>query len=227
LLSGTAEPFWPHFVLLSVSIIAAFAVGFGILLESPKYSAAVHRVATWLVLGGIAVESACTVFLFVFDERISDAQQSKIAALETRLAILYEGAEQRQLKPEQVSSIVSDLVGKIPPLNILRTRDPEASQFAVDIFLNLAQGGLPIGIIDEDSETKYFGFSDAPLFLYCTDREAGPLVVKAFMKAGINIAWGDKPSQFAPSQPANTIYVSLKAPLFFGMPAWALEQPKK
>jgi hypothetical protein len=66
--------------------LAAFTVGAGILLESPKYSATVHKVATWLVLGGIAVESLCTVLLFVVDERISNAQQSKIIALETRLA---------------------------------------------------------------------------------------------------------------------------------------------
>jgi hypothetical protein len=71
-LSGTAEPFWPHLLLLSISIAAAFTVGAGILLEAPKYSAAIHRLAIWLVLGGIAVESVCTVFLFVFDERISN-----------------------------------------------------------------------------------------------------------------------------------------------------------
>lgn len=85
-LAGTADPLWPHIILLSVSIIAAFTVGAGILFESPKYSAAIQRLATWLVLGGIAVESLCTVFLFVFDERISGAQQSKIIALETEIA---------------------------------------------------------------------------------------------------------------------------------------------
>jgi hypothetical protein len=56
------------------------------LLERPGYSAAVHCIANWLVLGGIAIESLCTFSLFVFDERISDAQQSKVIALETRLA---------------------------------------------------------------------------------------------------------------------------------------------
>jgi hypothetical protein len=100
--SGEAEPFWPHVVLLLVSILAAFTVGFGIILESPKYSAAVHRLATWLVLGGIAVESLCTVFLFVFDESISSKQQSTIIALETRLAPRAISSQQRDRITEKM-----------------------------------------------------------------------------------------------------------------------------
>jgi hypothetical protein len=59
--AGEAEPLWPHVILLSVSIFAAFTVGAGILLESPKYSDAVHRVATWLVRkrGAEALEIVC------------------------------------------------------------------------------------------------------------------------------------------------------------------------
>jgi hypothetical protein len=85
LLPDTAWPFWPHVWLLSVSILAAFAVGAGIIFESSEYTAATHRVAKWLVLGGIAVESLCTVWLFVFDEGISREQQEKIIALELKL----------------------------------------------------------------------------------------------------------------------------------------------
>jgi hypothetical protein len=57
-----------------------------IVFESPKYSESIHRVATRLVIGGVAVEAVCTIFLFVFDEGISNAQQAKIIALESRLA---------------------------------------------------------------------------------------------------------------------------------------------
>jgi hypothetical protein len=78
--SGGFEPFWPHFVLLTLSVLASIAVGAGIIFERPKYSAAVHRVAFWLVVGGIVIEAACTIFLFVFDEGISTSQQSKIVA---------------------------------------------------------------------------------------------------------------------------------------------------
>jgi hypothetical protein len=83
--SGDLEPFWPHVSLLSLSVLASIAVGAGIIFERPKYSPVIHRVAFWLVVGGVVIEAVCTIFLFVFDEGISEAQQSKIIALETRL----------------------------------------------------------------------------------------------------------------------------------------------
>lgn len=86
LLSGTVDPFWPHAVFISASVIASIAVGAGILLERPQYSPLVHRTAMWLVVSGVVIESICTVCLFVFDEGISGVQQAKIIALETRLA---------------------------------------------------------------------------------------------------------------------------------------------
>jgi hypothetical protein len=72
-------------------------VGAGIVLESPKYPS-FHRIANQLVIGGVIVEAACTIVLFVFDEGISNAQLEKIVALETRLAA-------RSLSDEQISSI--------------------------------------------------------------------------------------------------------------------------
>jgi hypothetical protein len=101
-LSGTADPFWPHVILLSVSVLASFAVGAGIIFESPKYSDFVHRVAVGLVIAGVVVEAACTIFLFVFDEGISGTQQSKIIVLETRLA-------PRTLPDPEVAEIVAKL----------------------------------------------------------------------------------------------------------------------
>jgi len=97
-LSGEAQPFWPHVALLSLSVLAGIAVGAGIIFESPAYSAAVHRVAKWLVIVGVAVESVCTVSLFAFDEGVSNLQQSKIIALEKRLA-------PRELTPEQIQFV--------------------------------------------------------------------------------------------------------------------------
>jgi uncharacterized membrane protein len=82
LLEGTAEPFWPHLVLLAGSVLAGAAVGAGIIFESPEYPVRVHRAAKWFVIVGIIIESICTISLFVFDEAISDRQQEKIIALE-------------------------------------------------------------------------------------------------------------------------------------------------
>jgi hypothetical protein len=100
--SGEVDPFWPHVVLLSMSVLASFAVGAGIIFESPKYSTSVHRVATQLVIAGVIVEAACTIFLFVFDEGISNAQQDKIIALEKRLAA-------RSLSDEQAAAFSEKL----------------------------------------------------------------------------------------------------------------------
>jgi hypothetical protein len=50
----------------------------------------------------VVVEAACTIFLFVFDEGISSAQQSKILVLETRLA-------PRTLSDQEVAEIVAKL----------------------------------------------------------------------------------------------------------------------
>src|SRR5277367_5267498 len=88
--SGSLDPFWPHVILLSVAILASFAVAIGIVMESPKWS-----VANALVVGGVALEAICTLLLFGFDEGISNAQQSKIIALETKLAPRSLNIEQR------------------------------------------------------------------------------------------------------------------------------------
>jgi hypothetical protein len=102
--SGSFEPFWPHSILLTASILASFAVAAGIVMENPKWS-----LANVLVVGGVAVEAACTLLLFGFDEGISssqkrkiDAQQSKIIALETQLA-------PRTVTAEQAARIISRL----------------------------------------------------------------------------------------------------------------------
>jgi hypothetical protein len=84
--AGTEDPFWPHLILLSGSVLAGIAVGAGILYERPKYSEAVHGVATWLVIVGVAVESVCTICLFAIDERISGTQQSTIIGLDKEIA---------------------------------------------------------------------------------------------------------------------------------------------
>jgi hypothetical protein len=72
----------------------------------------------WLVIVGVAIESLCTVCLFVFDERISDAQQSKIIALETRIAPRFISGDMRnriadKMKPfagqEYIGLVASDV----------------------------------------------------------------------------------------------------------------------
>jgi hypothetical protein len=114
--SGELAPGWPHFSLLSISVLASFAVGAGIIFERPTYPASVHRIAFWLVIGGIAIEALCTIFLFVFDEGISAAQQSKISDLDTQLVArtkelltVRKLTADRSLTPEEQKSLIKAL----------------------------------------------------------------------------------------------------------------------
>jgi hypothetical protein len=169
--AGEADPLWPHAILLSVSIIAAFTVGAGILLESPKYSAAVHRIATWLVLGGIAVESLCTIALFVFDERISGAQQSKIISLQAR-----SWTEAQFDAIQEVKGKVTD-VGVLPEKGCL-----ECGIFAGYIEIALNAAGVKLHI---DNSLELFPASGILIILpEGSDLGKNPLVI-AFKNAGL------------------------------------------
>jgi hypothetical protein len=96
--SGTAEPFWPHAVLIMGGILAGILVGIGILLDIPEHPAPKQRIAFWVVMIGIIIEPICTLGLFKFDEAISQQQQEKIISLEERLL-------PRNLSPEAISRV--------------------------------------------------------------------------------------------------------------------------
>jgi hypothetical protein len=88
--SGSLDPRWPHAILLSVAIIASFAVAVGIVMESPHWS-----IANALVIGGVVLEAICTLLIFGFDEGISSRQQSFIEVQNSQiLAVLSELCDQ-------------------------------------------------------------------------------------------------------------------------------------
>lgn len=132
LISGTAAPLWPHFVLIIGSVMAGAAVGAGIIFESPEYSKKVHHWANRAVIIGVIIESCCTVSLFVFDEAISDRQQEKIIALETRLA-------PRTLEPDQKNRI-ADAVKLFPDtaFDVGVSQDPDSRNLLGQILPVLA-----------------------------------------------------------------------------------------
>jgi hypothetical protein len=70
--------------LLLGDVLATVAVGCGIVWEHGPED--VRRVADKLVLWGIVAETLCSVALFTVDGGIGEVQQSKIIALETRIA---------------------------------------------------------------------------------------------------------------------------------------------
>jgi hypothetical protein len=137
LLSGEVSPFWRHVCLLSFSVAASVAVGAGIIFERPKYSPSVHRVAFWLVVVGIAVEAVCTIFLFVFDEGISHAQQSKIISLEEYIS------GRRMTKGE--FDAIQALKGKVQTVGIsMEAHCPDCINFGTQITRAFDHAGIKV-----------------------------------------------------------------------------------
>jgi len=117
-------------------VLASFAVGAGIIFESPKYSERIQRIAMLGVIAGVIVEAACTIMLFVFDEGISTSQQDKIVALETRLAF-------RALSDEQSEDVVALLKGTAGQHFDIVTywKSPEAWAITQRIYATLEKAG--------------------------------------------------------------------------------------
>jgi hypothetical protein len=107
--AGDEDPVWPHLVLIPGSVLAGTSVGAGIVFERPKYSTAVHRVAFWLVVVGVAVESVVTVLLFVVDERISNALETRLNARTEELLTVRKLTADRSLTPDEQKSLTTAL----------------------------------------------------------------------------------------------------------------------
>jgi hypothetical protein len=136
ILSGTADLFWFHAVLITGSVIAGITVGAGIIFEGRNYSERTHHIATWLVIVGVTVESFCTVVLFVGDEALSGTQQEKIIGLESRLAARY-------LSVSQISDIVEKLkwFGGQEFEIVTYVTNPESLSLATQIYNALMAAG--------------------------------------------------------------------------------------
>jgi hypothetical protein len=200
--SGGLEPFWPHFVLLSLSILASFAVGAGIIFESPKYSAAAHQVALWLVIVGVVAEAACTICLFVFDEGISGAQQSKIIALENRLAA-------RSLLDGQFS----DVVKRLKQFNgqefdiLTYWKNPESLAITNRIYDALLKAGWKY---DKPTNGEFILGVQTAVQVWWDDRSpvgtilAARELIAALVSNGIDAAMDDQPQTHAANEPIVT-----------------------
>jgi hypothetical protein len=143
LLSGSADPFWPHLVLISGSVLAGIAVGVGIIMESERWS-----LATILVVMGVGVEAVFTLCLFVFDERISGSQQDKIIALETQLA-------PRELRPTQQDLIVQAAKPVASGIHVkffTYAFDPDGRRLGVQLSDVFTRSGFTVVGIDSELE---------------------------------------------------------------------------
>lgn len=139
--SGSFDPFWPHAILLTVAIAASFAVAAGIVMENPKWS-----LANALVVGGVAIEAACTLLLFGFDEGISGKLQSKVVIATDRATDAGEALAEfmlpRSLSGEQQARLAK--VAKLyPSLSFVTVANPESEpwSFVMGIATELKSDG--------------------------------------------------------------------------------------
>jgi hypothetical protein len=208
-LSGGADPYWPHLLLLAGSITAGMAVAVGIVLESES----LLSLATILVVGGVALESTFTFMLFGFDEAISYQQQAtiekqnaQIIALETRLAA-------RSLSASQIASIVQKLRrfdGQEFDI-VTYWKDREAFAFTNQVFDTLIKSGWRY---DKPKDTEsMIGVETGVSVRF--DRTAGDAiglardaVVEALKENGVD-AWADDRTPYSSDQPVNAIIISV------------------
>jgi hypothetical protein len=197
--SGSVDPFWPHVLLLTTAIVASFAVAIGIVLESPHWS-----IANALVVGGVAIEAVCTLFLFGFDEGVSNAQQSKIVALEQRLAA-------RTLSDEQLSDVSGQLRSFAPQTFqiIPYWKNPESLSIADRIASALIKAGWQIDnpkvfttLVGVLTGVIISADKDAPANI----REARDKLVAALNDNGVQ-AYPD--NDLSENPPSNKIYMQV------------------
>ena len=139
-----------HALLLGGDVLATVVVGWGILWEAPEQPKHRHEIAKWFVILGIAFETVCSISLFLYDESISHQQQSKIIALEARLAA-------RSLTDDQIAEMTAHLKPFAPQEFAVVTypSDQEAVHISEQIrsvlvkagWIDKPYGGVLIGVV--------------------------------------------------------------------------------
>jgi len=136
--SGEVAPGWPHFWLLTITVIGSAAVAWGIIREAER----VWSLTTLLVVGGVSVEAICTLLLFGFDEGISGKQQSTINTQQLKIIALETELAPRTLTPSQQQKIADALKDQAKPnfaFSIFGA--PEPAKFMADIASSLELAG--------------------------------------------------------------------------------------
>jgi hypothetical protein len=93
-----------HGYLLALDVFATVVVVWGILWESDG-PLNVHSIARKLVIWGVAAEAIITIAIFVFDERISSVQQSKIEVQKSQIIELAKRLAARTLSDAQLDDM--------------------------------------------------------------------------------------------------------------------------
>jgi hypothetical protein len=123
-------------LLLGGDVIATIIVGWGIIWESPSFPPNRHRIAMWLVIGGVAAETICSISLFAFDESISQVQQAKIIALEERIA--------PRVVTDAERAAIDSLRGKVSAVAILSSPGLEPAFFSSQMQEAFVEAGMNV-----------------------------------------------------------------------------------
>jgi hypothetical protein len=194
-----------HVYLLGGDVLATWMVAAGIIWDS---SPPVKHVAHRLVIWGVVLETLCSIALFTFDEGLSGAQQSKIIALETRLAA-------RTLSDAQVDA----LAARLKPLNsqhfdiVTYWKNPESLNITNRIYAALIKAGW---IYDKPPSGEFIlGVQTGVTALYDKRAPGVEKAATAFLEGlkanGIDAADdGQNPPANEPINPKLTINVGIK-----------------
>lgn len=133
--------------LLVGSVLATIAVGLGIIWEHgpPDVQAGANR----FVIGGIIVETLCTVLLFAYDANIIGAQNDKIIGLETRIA-------PRILTAEQFD-IIHALHGEVSAVSVLSSPEVEPAMFSAQLQQALVDVNIGVTPIPARPGDRFVG----------------------------------------------------------------------
>jgi hypothetical protein len=192
-----------HIYLLGGATLSTIMVGAGILWENGPLE--VHKIAHRLVFWGIFAETLCSIALFVFDEGISSAQQSKIIALKCESLELEKIIAPRVLAPSRLNrrtpqrrseriflaSIGKDYSGT--EVRIQSAHDTDAERIAADLKYLLKQAGWEPRDTDENeshmSPTEIREGITVHAFFMRRDNPANEparVLLKAFVDVGLD-----------------------------------------
>jgi hypothetical protein len=110
--NGELEPNFTHFLLLGGAIVGSLIVATGIALEAHWPISRMKRrelIGITFVFIGVGLEALFTIGLFVFDEGIGRGQQSTILGQQSKIIALETKLAPRELSEEQKAKIVDIL----------------------------------------------------------------------------------------------------------------------
>jgi hypothetical protein len=154
------------------------------------------------------------------NERAADANLRAEKEAGARVAMLAQ-LKPRDFSKQQMDAFVSTIKGKVKTLNVFTLPDPEAALYGFQVLEALKRAGVDIRWYSTGS--GYFlveGVGSSGLTLYeSPERDAGPVMMAAFEKAGQPMSWFTPERQLA-NVPSPSLFIALKQPPLLSFPGY-------